>query len=122
MEHRKLIDHIMPNSTAPELTVLVLDEPGPGGANHAYRVEKAPGDVVANVVFQRGPINEAGLNGVSHEALLAIVIDRLRAFQNGAFACRENATALGHLEAAVSVMHLRTFRRTARAVEGTSAV
>jgi hypothetical protein len=35
-------------------------------------------------LFQNGPIAEVGVNGVTHEVLLAIVADRLRSFQKGA--------------------------------------
>ena len=71
------------------LTVTVTDEPGSGGANHAYEVSGYAGKSGANSVlieFQNGPINEAGVNGLTHEVLLAIVADRLRSFQQGPFA------------------------------------
>lgn len=122
MEKRVLTDHVVPGSAMAELQVLVLDEPGPGGANHAYRVEKAPGDAIAGIVFQRGPIGENGLNGLSHEALLAILIDRMRGFQKGPYACRENALALTHLEESLMWMQKRTNDRLRRGVEGTSTV
>lgn len=73
------------------------------------------------ISFQNGPIQEAGVNGISGEALLAIQIDRLRSFQAGQYACRENAIALTHLEDALMWLQKRTRDRLARGVEGTNA-
>jgi hypothetical protein len=112
------------------LKISVLDEVGPGGANHHYMITtpdwtRAPDGSGAkgvwDIVFQKGPINEAGVNGVTQEALVAIVIDRLRAFQAGPYACRENALALTKLEEAQHWMLHRTRVRMARGVEGTMA-
>lgn len=50
--------------------------------------------LVATIRFQNGPIGENGVNGLSGEALLSIVEDRLVCFQAGGFSCRENAVAL----------------------------
>lgn len=72
--------------------------------------------------FQQGPIAEAGVNGISNEALLAIVEDRLLQFNVGPYRCRENALALTHLQEAMHWLHHRTRERTAREVEGTSNV
>lgn len=69
--------------------------------------------------FQNGPIQESGINGVTQEALLAIVRDRLRCFQAGPFACRENAIALTKLDEAAMWLEERTKARTRRGVEGT---
>ena len=72
------------------------------------------------VSFQNGPIKEAGVNGISGEALIAIVIDRLRSFQAGPFSCRDNAVALTKLEEAMMWLQKRTRDRLARGVEGTN--
>jgi hypothetical protein len=119
------------------LKIDVLDDPGSGGANHLYQISGMntgtnkscpftarygqPADH-ATVLFQNGPIPEVGTNGVTHEALLAIVIDRLQAFQKGPFACRENALALTKLEEAMHWLKHRTEQRLARGVEGTHTV
>ncbi len=100
------------------LEITVLDEPGAGGANHEYMVE-APKGLTCRISFQNGPIAEAGVNGVTQEALLAIVIDRLRSFQAGTFACRENALALTKIEEAQHWLLHRTRKRMERGVEGT---
>lgn len=128
---RTIHDHQV-NPANEELTITVLDEPGSGGASHLYRItgfdsENNPSDQsggirTADVLFQCGPIAEIGVNGVTHEALIAIVIDRLRSFQAGPYACRENALALTKLEEAQHWLHSRTLARMRRGVEGTHTV
>lgn len=110
------------------LRVVVLDEPGPGGACHEYAVDWSVGSsregqlrVRLRIPFQTGPVTEAGVNGISNETLLAIVEDRLKCFQSGSHPCRENALALTHLQEALHWLHHRTRERAARGVEGTSA-
>lgn len=106
------------------VNVNVMDEPGPGGAPHHYRVEPIAQDHpqgainTADIRFQKGGIADSGVNGVSNEALLAVVIDRLQCFQKGPFACRENALALTKLEEGMHWLHHRTRERLARGVEG----
>jgi hypothetical protein len=68
--------------------------------------------------FQNGPIKEFGLNGITQEALLAIVIDRLRSFQAGPFSSRYNAIALTKTEEALMWLQRRTVDRIRRGVEG----
>ncbi|MGE5513008.1 MAG: hypothetical protein ACM31O_17380 [Bacteroidota bacterium] len=116
---RQIDDHKV-NPANDIIDIVVLDAPGAGGANHTYWV-KLPTDDAINIRFQNGPIAEAGVNGLTHEVLLAIVIDRLRSFQGGEYACRENALALTKLEEAMHWLHHRTRARMARGVEGTHA-
>lgn len=110
------------------LTIRVLDEPGSGGACHHYVIsgfdtDSNPSKDVTvgqvGLLFQNGPINEVGVNGITHEALLAILIDRLAAFQRGPFANGYNGVALAHLHAAQFALQERTRERMARGVEGT---
>jgi hypothetical protein len=116
---RNLTDHIVEGDSANhQLTVSVMDEPGHGGAHHWYEISDRRG-CFAKVVFQDGPVKEVGLNGVTHEALLAILIDRLECFQAGPFACEANAMALFGLRAALAQLQKRTRERIARGVEGT---
>ena len=105
------------------LDINVVDEPGHGGASHVYRVEPAAsvGCEMLTVKFQNGPIGEHGVNGVTQEILLAIVIDRLRSFQAGPFSSRENALALTKCEEALHWLQQRTLDRTRRGVEGKTA-
>ncbi len=117
------------NEANRELRIDVLDLPGAGGASHLYRIsgfntEFNPSIQLApmygtTLLFQNGPIGEVGVNGVTHEALLAILIDRMQAFQKGPYSCRENALALTKLEEAAHWLNARTARRVAQGVEGT---
>ncbi len=117
---RILTDHIVENDAAGnQLQIEVQDAPGAGGACHQYAVS-GPNATHLLVLFQNGPIRESGVNGVTQEALLAIVIDRLRSFQSGPFACRDNAIALTHFEEGLMWLQRRTRDRLRRAVEGTS--
>lgn len=122
---RELTGHKV-NGCNEALEVCAVDEPGQGGACHHYMVrhpDTTPGIFqVTNVRFQNGPIKEAGTNGVTHEALLAILIDRLEGFQSGKYACGDNEKALHHLQAAQAVLQNRTKQRLARGVEGTHTV
>ena len=126
---RELTDHRV-NPANDKLRIVVADEPGAGGACHRYRISgfdigsnpsSLPGVMSGDAVilFQNGPIAEVGVNGVTHEALLAIVADRLRSFQAGPYACRENALALTKIEEAQHWLHHRTLARMSRGVEGT---
>jgi hypothetical protein len=107
------------------ITITVLDEPGAGGACHQYHLH-IPRDGLDllhwDLHFQEGPIAEAGANGVSNEALLAVVRDRLACFQAGPYACQENAEALDAVIMAMDWLHMRTEARLRRGVEGTSTV
>lgn len=107
------------------INIIVMDEPGNGNASRHYRVEpitdRHPQGAINpfDVRFQDGGIAEAGVNGATHEALLAIVEDRLKSFQAGPYACRENAIALTKIQEAMHWLHHRTRERVARGVEGT---
>lgn len=129
---RELTEHRV-NGTNDTLRIVVGDEPGAGGACHRYTIDgfdarsnpstmESPAFVACHVLFQNGPIKEAGVNGVTQEALLAIVADRLRCFQSGPYACKENAAALEHVERAMDLLFARTKARQARGVEGTHAL
>lgn len=100
-------------------TVFAVDEPGNGGANHEYLI-KVPVDVEVKITFQNGARNdENAVNGVLDTDLLEIVRDRLKGFQTGDFATRENAIALTHIEEALMWMNKRVEDRAARNVLGT---
>ena len=82
------------------MAVTTIDEPNHetgGGAHHMYGVsygdpsgEKGdPG--LAVLEFQNGPVSEAGVNGITNEALIAVVPDRPRSFQKSPYSCREHA-------------------------------
>lgn len=132
---REITSHIVEGDSANhQLKITVHDEPGAGGANHLYRISGlstatnasdpftslygSPADH-ATVLFQNGPIKEVGVNGVTQEALLAIIIDRLKSFQEGPFASEWNGKALVCAEDALSFLQTRTRERIKRGVEGT---
>jgi hypothetical protein len=116
---RELTSHKV-NGLNESLSIEVLDDPGSGGACHVYCIDEG-GDAeefpTCHIIFQNGPIQEAGVNGISNEALLAIVEDRLKGFSSGPFACRENAIALTHVQDAMHWLHHRTRERVARGVD-----
>ncbi len=128
---RTITDHVVSGDAAGQLDIKTLDEAGAGGAFHHYTIggfntktnaslhPKLPDDdTTIHVLFQNGPIPDHGVNGVTQESLLAIVIDRLRSFQAGKFSCRENAIALTHCEEALMWLQRRTVNRIKRGVEG----
>jgi hypothetical protein len=126
---RVLTDH-KTNPANEQTTIEVLDDPDhlAGGACHLYLITvpqntKNPetmNGLAVLVPFQHGAISEVGVNGITNEGLLAVVIDRLRSFQVGNYQCRENALALTKLEESLMWLQARTRARTARGVEGTS--
>lgn len=137
---RKITDHKV-NGLNEAIDINASDSPGPGGANHKYdligKAEEIPGIGLrpfgVNLRFQNGPISKPeDMNGITNEALIAVVIDRMRGFQfqrkedgsfdeakRGVYACKENACALTHLEEALMWLQKRTRDRMARGVEGT---
>jgi hypothetical protein len=95
-------------------------------APHLFHVDSVNGlsynSTVGIVHFQEGPINEAGVNGVSNEDLIHMVICRLEHFQKSQYSSRDNALAITHLEDALLRLRKRTIGRESRGVEGTSVV
>lgn len=133
---RTIEDHKV-NPANDTLQITVEDQPGAGGANHLYMIRgfdtgtnasdpfagrHGESATHATILFQNGTIPDKGVNGVTQEALLAIVADRLRSFQAGPFACKENACALTHIEEAMHWLQQRTIKRMRRGVEGTHTV
>lgn len=94
---------------------------------------------VCKVDFQKGPIEEHGVNGVTNEDLIAMVICRLEHFnqhtetyiasllgdevaQITECGCRETKIAIAKLEEALVWLRERTLGRGARGVAGTDIV
>jgi hypothetical protein len=139
---RTLTDHKVNGLN--EALEITADGPGPGGASHKYNIigsaevvpNIGPRPFGVNLRFQNGPISKPeDMNGITNEALIAVVIDRMRGFQHernedgsfnfssrGKYACKENACALTHLEEALMWLQKRTRDRMARGVEGTHKV
>jgi hypothetical protein len=104
--------------------IRVIDEPGAGGAYHEYQVvavgspEAVLRQPYAEIRFQKGPVKEAGKNGIFIEDLLHICAHRLECFQAGEFACDENEGALTAIRGALKWLNWRTKDRQTRGVEG----
>ena len=100
---REITSHKV-NGLNEALRITTTDEPGAGGAHHEYVIAGVQGPLdhhpikTTEIHFQNGPIAEAGYNGISGEALLAVVVDRLECFQKGQYACSENALALTKIQ------------------------
>lgn len=94
---------------------------GPGGAYHDYAiVNKETQEILAAVEFQKGPRKDPDArHGALDCDLLEIVRDRLREFQSGEYACKENACALKSIEDALSWLNKRVEDRIGRNVLGT---
>ena len=109
--------------------VIRADEPGAGNACHKYVIQRRVYPVgkpervipIANIQFQHGPRDEEeSTMGVLDVDLLEIVRDRLKAFQTGDYASRENACAITHIEEALMWMNKRVEDRWERGVLGTT--
>ena len=117
------------------LNEVYAGEKGVGGASHDYMIVKAgcakydenedtltinPDDLLEAIQFQEGARKDANaIHGVTDQDLLEIVRDRLKGFQSGEFATRENACALTHIEEALMWLNKRIEDRIERNVLGT---
>ena len=100
--------------------------PSAGGANIVYDivVKDVPYQYInpsVKLKFQDGNPNEC-INGISNEALLAVLIDRLSSFQSGKFACTENQVALEGCLSAMGALKSRTASRVEKGIEGTQEI
>jgi hypothetical protein len=82
---------------------------------HFYQV--LAGAKLLGLRFQHGGVAENGVNGITNEALLAILIHRTKHLNNK-FACDENVRAITHMEEALVNLEVRSARRIVRGVEG----
>lgn len=91
----------------------------PNGINvegHHYTIYSGSRETLLR--FQKGGVALNGVNGITNEALLAVMIHRTK-YLNEQFHCEENDQAIEHMQKALDVLELRTARRIARNVEGT---
>ena len=91
------------------------DKPTYLPAGHFYDV--ISGETITPIHFQNGPVKVHGVNGVTSEALLAILIHRTKVL-NDNFPCDENKRAISYMENALALFEQRTKDRQARGVEG----
>lgn len=83
------------------IEVMSMDRPGPGGLCHQYEFYAAKEDgigmAVGSIHFQEGRVSEVGVNGLQHEALMSIMIDRLRTLYASRRATEREKCALMYL-------------------------
>lgn len=88
------------------------------GHNYHIGLECEEGFAVfAEIDFQNGAVKANGVNGITNEALLAILIHRTKAL-NEKFQCKENEQAICGMEFALHALESRTKNRIDRGVEG----
>jgi len=122
---KRITEHLVAGEeNGPHLVVAAVGQLSNGGAHHFYQIrgknsaDAAATSAVASIEFQCGAVKEVGINGVQSTALIAIMLDQLRDFQTGPFACEDNVDAIEHLKAALTALQRRTRDRIARGVEG----
>ena len=85
--------------------------------DHGHFYDIKVGNRKVGIDFQHGPVKENGVNGITSEALLAIILHRLRIL-NTNFPCRENSLAITNIEQGLMWLEQRTRDRLNRGVEG----
>lgn len=111
--------HPIPSNSPSNVVAIDEHDPNAGGACHAYAIQfRGPTDVCI-VQFQHGPrAVDGSIPGVFDDDLLAIVQDRLEAFQQGPFACPENECALNGVRMARQYLGHRVAARVKAGVLG----
>jgi len=95
------------------LVVTAFDPVGGGPCcEYAVAVPRKAGVQVHGLTFHHGDPT-AEVTGLTSEALLAVLIDRLTRFQLAALGCQENAAALQALRRAEAALKTRTANRAA---------
>jgi hypothetical protein len=90
------------------------------GMNFANNSQAPEGmENVLRILFQSGVTTEVGLNGVTPEILLEVLIDRFEGYQSGPFACEENDRAIKGMRDAIQAIQDRRAERAARGVLNT---
>lgn len=122
---RAITTHHSDGDKGSSIEVHALGDPEEGGANTRYQISYQKKDKTGSLFtlpFQSGPIPEVGINGLTNEVLLAVVLDRLEGFQSGPYACTDNENARWYVAMALATLHRRTKERIARGVEGSMQV
>jgi len=98
--------------------VASVDEPGPGGAHHAYAIQGLSPSTWT-IQFQRGARGVDGsVPGIFEDDLLAIIQDRMEKFQAGPYSSQHNSDCLTAIIAAREALGRRVAERIARGVLG----
>lgn len=77
-------------------------------------------ELLATLQFQNGLLSEAGINGVTNEAVIEVLIERIKDLNNRA-PCRENSIVKTKLQEALFWLEERTRLRVDQGVESTHA-
>lgn len=123
---RELFDHKVTKLNRENIVVETADPRGPDNAHHKYSISvlkplnEYGGEIVERCLinFQNGGLAEVGPNGITEQALLAVVLDRLRSFNEGQYRCRENSMMITKIEEALMWSGKRAADRASRGVEG----
>lgn len=128
---RELYDHKGNRFNRECVKVTTADLRQSDNAHHAYKIEVFPFETpkygnesafqpieICEINYQNGGLKEAGANGITDQALLAVILDRMRSFNDGQFRCRENSLIITKLEEALMWMEKRSNDRAHRGVEG----
>lgn len=119
----ELTSHVVTESDK-SVKVKVMDQPHEKSkAHHQYVISvESHGEVefeACKINFQKGPVHENKLNGITNESLLAVVMHRLECFQSSDYNCYQNEEALNRIREAMEYLEDRTKGRMKRGVEGT---
>lgn len=125
---RRLYDHGVTKLNRESIVVETADLRGEDNAHHKYTIDvirfgqtgDTPDELVERCTlnFQNGGLAEVGPNGITEQALLAVVLDRLRSFNDGPYRCRENSMMITKIEEALMWSGKRAADRAMRGVEG----
>lgn len=117
----RLKDHLT-HFQEPLQVKIQADEPDASGASHYYELFREIDDVPeerGHLQFQKGPRGKAAsVEGLSDAAVVSVLLDRHRGFQQGPYSCRENALVISKLEEVLQLMAWRQNERHARGVLG----
>jgi hypothetical protein len=104
--------------------ISVIANSGRGLDGHSYEVyyPKDENDPLVpkqlmHMHFQSGAVPINGVNGITNEILLAILINRTKIL-DCQYPCTENKLAISHMEDALGILEQRTARRISKGIEG----
>ncbi|HEY8560506.1 MAG TPA: hypothetical protein VIL74_09025 [Pyrinomonadaceae bacterium] len=103
------------------IVVRATDEKDSDGANHEYAIIVCTDKGIVSetaIKFQKGGLKETGVNGITDQSLIAIVLDRMVGFQAGPYASVYNEPVIDHLKGALGEMAKRYDLRATLGIEG----
>lgn len=109
MKVRTIKEHVVEGDYfSKNMRVEVFGEVGVEGMHSNYTIRAGSADGAITVLkFQQGDPKDH-INGISNEALLAVVLDRLKGSHAGEFSSQEKRSALTHVSAALGVLGMET--------------